>query len=70
MDTADRVISRLDEVAEWLTEQIDGGDECRGRDQEISAYIRYVEGAAAILRAYSNYVAQVDAAVAKAKEMR
>lgn len=63
MSSLDPFIARLTEAADWLTEQIDGGDECRGRDVEISRHIRAVEGAAALLRAYEQHVTTVDAAV-------
>lgn len=59
----DAYIARLTQASDWLGEQIDGGDECRGRDAEISRHIRAVDGAAAMLRAFSNHAAVVDRAI-------
>ena len=63
MSNLDPFIARLTDAADWLTEQIDGSDECRGRDAEIRRHIRAVEGAAALLRAYEQHVATVDRAI-------
>lgn len=40
---------KLNELREWLLDQIDGGDECRGRDGEISTHIDSVEWALIVL---------------------
>jgi len=66
-DAARRVIADLEELADYLHEQIDGGDECRGRDQRISANIRTVEAAARLLAAYIEYAEGVDAMFQKVK---
>lgn len=45
MQDAAAVLSRIPKAIEKLREQIDGGEECRGRDQQISEVIRILEGA-------------------------
>lgn len=42
----------VDDVLEWLRDQIDGGDECHGRDQAISAHIRTLESARDLLHGF------------------
>lgn len=39
------LLSRIPKAIEELSSQIDGGEECRGRDQQISEVIRILEGA-------------------------
>jgi len=46
MQDAATVLSRIPKAIEELRDQIDGGEECRGRDQQISEVIRILEGAA------------------------
>lgn len=45
MQDAATVLSRIPIAIEELRDQIDGGEECRGRDQQISEVIRILEGA-------------------------
>ena len=45
MQDAATVLSRIPKAIEELRDQIDGGEECRGRDQQISEVIRILEGA-------------------------
>ena len=49
-----RHIDALEEVIDWLHDQIDGGDECRGRDGVISHHIRGLEAAQVELRRSRN----------------
>lgn len=35
--------SEIEELRDWLHDQIDGGEECRGRDARISSYIRELD---------------------------
>lgn len=44
MQDAATVLSRIPKAIEELRSQIDGGEECRGRDQQISEVIRILEG--------------------------
>ena len=46
MQDAATVLSRIPKAIEELRDQIDGGEECRGRDQQISEVIRILEGTA------------------------
>lgn len=55
------VAVELKELAEELREQIDGGEERRGRDSRLSSQIRTVEAAATLLNAYSEYQRGVEA---------
>lgn len=41
-----KLVKRLHDGLELLYSQIDGGEECRGRDSEISSVIRRLEGEA------------------------
>ena len=45
MQDAATVLSRIPKAVEELHGMIDGGEECRGRDQQISEVIRILEGA-------------------------
>lgn len=44
MDDAARILSRIPKAIDELTSQIDGGEEMRGRDSNISEMIRILEG--------------------------
>ena len=46
MDDAAELLSRIPKAIKELNNQIDGGDECRGRDSEISEVIKILEGEA------------------------
>lgn len=46
MQDAATILSRIPKAIEELLGQIDGGEECRGRDQQISEVIRILEGTA------------------------
>ena len=46
MQDAATVLSRIPKAIEELRDQIDGGEECRGRDQQINEVIRILEGTA------------------------
>jgi len=46
MQDAAIVLSRIPKAIEELESQIDGGEECRGRDTQISHVIRILEGTA------------------------
>lgn len=41
----ENLLNNLMDASEWLEDQIDGGDECRGRDSTISGHIRAIESA-------------------------
>lgn len=45
MQDAAIVLSRIPKAVEELRDMIDGGEECRGRDSQISEVIRILEGA-------------------------
>jgi len=45
MQDAATVLSRIPKALEELREMIDGGEECRGHDSQISEVIRILEGA-------------------------
>ena len=45
MQDAATVLSRIPKAVEELRDMIDGGEECRGRDSQISEVIRILEGA-------------------------
>lgn len=45
MKDAATVLSRIPKAVEELREMIDGGEECRGHDSQISEVIRILEGA-------------------------
>ena len=45
MQDAATVLSRIPKAVEELRDMIDGGEECRGRDSQISEVIRLLEGA-------------------------
>lgn len=45
MQDAAAVLTRISKAIEELRAMIDGGDECRGNDQQISEVIRILEGA-------------------------
>lgn len=45
MQDAATVLSRIPKAIEELTSMVDGGEECRGRDSQISEVIRILEGA-------------------------
>lgn len=65
LQPAASAIVALEDAAEYLRGQIDGGDECRDRDHEISRHIRSIEVAGQLLEAYAAHQQQVAQIITK-----